>query len=130
MRRVFYLITELDVGGAEKALFELATRLDRRRFEPTVACLTGRGALFGRLREKGIEVIPIDMRGWWDLGAWLRLRAALRANRPHVLHTFLFHANFAGRLAAVGLGIGRKIASIRVEEPRLRHLWLEGLTQG
>jgi glycosyltransferase involved in cell wall biosynthesis len=130
MRRIFYLITELEIGGAEKALFELATRLDRTRFEPTVACLSGRGPIGDRLREKGIEVILIDMRGWWDLGAWLRLRRALRANRPHVLHSFLFHANLVGSLAAVGSGIGMKIASIRVEEPRRRHLWLQCLTQG
>ena len=130
MRRIFYLITELEIGGAEKALYELATRLDRRKFEPIVACLSGRGPLFGRLKEKGIEVIPIDMCGWWDLAAWVRLRRALRANRPHVLHTFLFHANFVGSLAAIRSGIGTRIASIRVEEPRLRHLWFEWLTQG
>ena len=64
------------------------------------------------------------------LAAWVRLRRALRTNRPHVLHTFLFHANFAGSLAAIRSGIGTKIASIRVEEPRLRHLWLQWLTQG
>jgi glycosyltransferase involved in cell wall biosynthesis len=130
VRRVFYLITELDVGGAEKALYELATRLDRRRFEPMVACLAGRGPLFDRLKEKGIEVIPIDMRGWWDLAGWLRLRRTLRANRPHVLHTFLFHANLVGGLVSIRSGIERKIASIRVEEPRRGHLWLECLTQG
>ena len=130
MRRILYLITELEIGGAEKALYELATRLDRTRFEPIVACLSGRGPIFGRLKEKGVEVISIDMRGWWDLGAWLRLRRALRANRPHVLHTFLFHANFVGSLVAIRSGIGTKIASIRVEEPRLRHLWIEWLTQG
>ncbi len=130
MRRVFYLITELEIGGAEKALYELVTHLDRKRFEPIVACLAGRGPIFERLKEKGIEVIPIDMRGWWDLRAWLRLRRALRANRPHVLHTFLFHANFVGSLAAVRSPIGRKIASIRVEEPRFRHLGLQCLTQG
>ena len=130
MRRIFYLITELEIGGAEKALYELVTHLDRKRFEPIVACLSGRGPIFDRLTEKGIEVIPIDMRGWWDLAGWLRLRRALRANRPHVLHTFLFHANFVGGLAAIRSQIGTKIASIRVEEPRFRHLWVECLTQG
>ena len=130
MRRIFYLITELEIGGAEKALYELVTHLDRKRFEPVVACLAGRGPIFDRLKEKGIEVIPLDMRGWWDLRAWLRLRRALRANRPHVLHTFLFHANLIGSLAAIRSQIGTKIAAIRVEEPRLRHLWLQSLTQG
>jgi len=56
MRRVFYLITELDAGGAEKALYELATRLDARRFEVTVGCLTGRGTVGTWLVNAGVEV--------------------------------------------------------------------------
>lgn len=128
MRRIFYLITELDVGGAEKALYQLVTHLDRTRFVPVVGCLTGRGPIGERLEKAGVEVVYIDMRGWWDAAAWTRLRTVLREQRPHVLHTFLFHANFAGRLAAIRLGIGRRIASVRVEEPRWVHLWGERLT--
>ena len=128
MRRIFYLITELDVGGAEKSLYELATHLDRTRFEAVVGCLTGHGPVGKWLEEAGIEVVYLDMASWWDIGAWLRLRRELRDRRPHVLHTFLFHANLAGRIAAVKLGIGTKIAAIRVEEPRRRHLCAEWLT--
>jgi len=130
VRRIFYLITELDVGGAERVLCELATRLDRRKFDPVVACLSGRGPMAAQLEEKGVEVLWVDMRSWWDVPAWLRLRKELRERRPHVLHTFLFHANLAGRLAAINLGIGTKIASVRVEEPRFHHLWLERVTRG
>lgn len=128
MKQVFYLITELDVGGAEKMLCQLATGLDRERFVPTVGCLTGRGPMADRLKAAGVEVVFIDLRGWWDLPALLRLRRELRARRPQVLHCFLFHANLAGRLAAVGLRVRRVIASIRVEEPRRSHLWLERIT--
>ena len=130
MRRIFYLITELDVGGAEKTLCELARRLDRGRFVPTVGCLTGRGPLGQTLEDAGIEVVYFDVRGWWDLPAWLRLRRELRERKPHVLHGFLFHANLAGRLAAVGLHIPRVISSVRVEEPRRVHLWVDRLTRG
>lgn len=130
MRRIFYLITELDIGGAEKTLYELATRLDRGRFCPVVGCLCGRGPIGQRLANAGIEVIHMDMRSWWDVPAWLRLRSALREQRPHVLHTFLFHANLAGRLMATRLGIQRVISSVRVEEPRRSHLWAERLTRG
>jgi len=129
-RRIFFLITELDVGGAEKSLFELATRLDRARFEPVVGCLTGRGPLGQRLEESGVPVLYFDLRGWWDLPAWRRLRRELKRRRPDVLHCFLFHASLAGRLAALRLGIQRVISAVRVEEPRRRHLWLDRLTRG
>jgi len=129
MRKIFYLITELDVGGAERTLYELATRLDRSRFAPTVGCLTGRGPIGRRLEEKGIEVVYLNMRSAFDIRAWRRLRRWLRERKPHILHTFLFHANFAGRLAARGLGIERVISAVRVEEPRRMHLWGERLTR-
>jgi len=130
MRRVFYLITELDAGGAEKALYELATRLDRRRFEVMVGCLTGRGAVGEQLLAAGVDVRYFEMRGWWDAAAWLRVREALREFRPHVLHAFLFHANLVSRVAAMGLGVEEVISSVRVEEPRRSHLWLDRLTRG
>lgn len=128
MKQIFYLITELDVGGAEKMLCELASRLDRERFVPTVGCLTGRGPMADRLKAAGVEVVFIELRGWWDLPGFLRLRRELRARRPHTLHCFLFHANLAGRLTAVGLKIRQVIGSVRVEEPRRSHLWMERLT--
>jgi glycosyltransferase involved in cell wall biosynthesis len=129
MKRIFYLITELDIGGAEKTLFELATRLDRDRFEPVVGCLTGHGLLGERLERAGVEVVYLDLRGAWDIAGWLRLRRALRRGRPDVLHCFLFHANVAGRVAALGLGIGKVISSVRVEEPRRFHLWISRFTR-
>lgn len=130
MKRVFYLITELDIGGAEKALYELVTRLDRSRFEPVVGCLSGHGPIGEWLQQKDVPVLHMGMRGCWDLPAWLRLRRALRETKPHVLHTFLFHANLAGRIAAIGMRLEKVISSVRVEEPRRLHLWLERLTRG
>jgi len=129
MRKIFYLITELDIGGAEKALHRLVTNLDRTRFEPTVGCLTGRGPMGEWFTQNGIEVVYFDMRSFWDLPAWLRLRKELERRKPDVLHTFLFHANIAGRLVGRGRA-GRVISSVRVEEPRRWHLWGERLTRG
>jgi glycosyltransferase involved in cell wall biosynthesis len=127
-KRIFYLITELDVGGAETALFRLVTGLDCQRYEPVVACLTGRGAVAGWLERAGVEVISLGYRGCWDLAGWMRLRRALKRRQPDVLHCFLFHANLAGRIASRGLAIPRVISSVRVEEPRRVHLWLDRLT--
>lgn len=126
--KIFYLITELDPGGAEKALFELAARLDRSRFEPAVGCLFGRGEVGRWLEGRGVEVAHFDMRGKWDWGVVRRVAGELR-RRVDILHTFLFHANIVGRLAARRAGVARVVSSVRVEEKRRWHLLGDRLTQ-
>lgn len=113
MSRILYVITELDVGGAEKALAELAARLDRAAYEPEVACLSGRGPLAADLRARGIPVHCLDARGWWDLAALWRLRRLIR--KAHIVHSFLYHANLAARVAALASG-ARVVGSARVAE--------------
>jgi len=131
MIKILYLITDLDVGGAERALVKLATRLDPARFQVSAACLSGRGALGEKLSERGIPVTYLDMRGKLDAGVPFRLRRLLDAEQPDILHTFLFHANIVGRLSAL-LALDRPIivAGVRVAERRRRHLWVEGWTAG
>ena len=126
--RIFYLITELDVGGAEKALYELVRRLDRGRFEPVVGCLTGRGEVGDWLRDVGVEVLHFDMRSALDLGVVRRVANAMRRHRSDGVHTFLFHANLIGRVAARLAGVRPVISSVRVEERRRSHLLLDWLT--
>ncbi|HRU04292.1 MAG TPA: glycosyltransferase [Candidatus Brocadiia bacterium] len=127
--RVFYLITELDAGGAEKALFELASRLDRTRFEPVVGCLSGRGVFGRRLEEAGVEVVYFDA-GRFSAGVVWRVARELRRRQADVMHAFLFHANMVGRFAARLAGTRRVICSVRVEDPRRWRLWADRLTQG
>lgn len=127
--RILYLITDLHVGGAEKAVCQLVLGLDRERFGPTVVCLTDRGELGRMLEGRGVEVIHLNLTAW---SAWIgviRLARLLRRKRIDVLHSFLFHANLAGRLAAFLAGTPRVIGSVRVAEPRRSHLWLDRLTQ-
>ena len=128
--RIFYLITELDVGGAEKALYELATHLDRARFEPVVGCLSGRGPVGNWLADRGVEVVHFGMRSKRDWGVVGRVSADLERRRPDLVHTFLFHANFVGRLAAWRAGVTQVISSVRVEETRRLHLLGDWVTQG
>ena len=47
------------VGGSHQALFDLAARIDRSRFEP-VALFNQNNVFVDRLRERGIEVIVFD----------------------------------------------------------------------
>jgi len=127
-RRIAFLITELDPGGAERALFELVTRLAPPEYQVSVGSLTGEGEAAEWFRRAGVEVWSVGLRHAADLPALLRLRRELRRRRPHLLHTFLFHANLAGRLAGRWAGVPLVLSSVRVEEVRWSHLLLDGLT--
>lgn len=118
--RIAFCVTELDPGGAERALVELVTRLDRTRFACRVYCLSGRGALVERLNAAGIETVLLEARSRADLGVVFRLAAALREQQPHLLQTWLFHANLAGRIAGWWSGIPVIAGGIRVAERRSR----------
>lgn len=122
-------ITDLDVGGAERALVALATGLDRRRWHPSVACLGSDGALAGPLRAAGIETVCLGVSRRRPLHAIRRLTGAFHRFRPELVQSFLFHANVAGRLAAPMAGRPWVVGGLRVAEHQRRwHLALDRLT--
>lgn len=128
---VALVITELDPGGAEKALVRLATGLDRRRWDPTVVALGPEAELAGPLRESGVETICLGVDPRRPIQAVWRLTAALRPRRPVLVQSFLFHANLAARLAAplTGRPWPWVLGGLRVAERRKRwHLTLDRLT--
>ena len=96
--KILYLITDLDVGGAEKQLALLAPRLDRRSFEVRVVCLKPEGPVAARIRAEGIPVESLGWRHLPDPRPLVRLEGILRGFRPRILHTFLVHADLVGRL--------------------------------
>lgn len=103
---VVYLITELNIGGAEKVLVHFLRELDQHRYRPLVACLYGGdGAIADELRAMGIAVVDLGMRAQWRLDAFVRLVQLLRRRRPTILHSSLFHANVMGRLAGRLIGV-------------------------
>ncbi len=131
-------ITELEVGGAERCLVELATRLDRAKFAPAVYSLRPRptgdqAALVLRLEEAGVPVHFLNGRTRLAAPVVLwKLTRLLRAQNPHIVQTFLFHANLLGTLAARLAGVRCVVTGIRVaERGRIWHLrwakWMDRL---
>jgi glycosyltransferase involved in cell wall biosynthesis len=126
---IVFCITDLDRGGAEQALVQIVTRLDRREWSPHVICLTGEGELAVELREAGVPVTCLHAKRWWNLGVLFRLKRELRRLRPAVLQTFLYHANILGRVAGRMARVPVIVSGIRVAERRSRfRLWLDRAT--
>ncbi|ALA60764.1 glycosyltransferase family 4 protein [Nitrospira moscoviensis] len=98
---VLCLITTLNTGGAEMMLYRLLSQLDRTRFMPHVVSLLAHGPVSDKIRSLGIPVRSLGMRqGVPNPAALFRLVRWLRADRPDVMQTWMYHADLLGALAA------------------------------
>jgi len=127
---IVFGITDLDVGGAEKALVQLVTRLDRSRWSPSVVGLQPEGPLAETLRKASIDVLSLNVRSWRNAAkAFRRWRCELITRQPAVLQTYLFHANLLGRIAGRAAGVPVIASGVRVAERRTKgHLLVDQLT--
>ncbi len=97
---IVHLITGLEVGGAERMLARLVTATDRDRFTSIVVSMTDEGAVGPLLTKAGIRLETLGMRrGRADPRAVPRLLRILRAVRPDVVQTWLYHADLLGLVA-------------------------------
>ena len=62
---------------------------------------------------------------WHALAAVRKLRQHLRRQTPHILQTFLFHANVLGSWAARGMPRTQVVTGVRVADPSRWRQWLE-----
>jgi len=97
--RVLYVIDSLVGGGAEKSLLALAPLYRERGVELHVAYLKERPGLKPEFEATGTRLISLDGSGG-RIGSMRRIRSLLSELSPDLLHTTLFEADIAGRVAA------------------------------
>ncbi len=125
MLKVIHLITELDRGGAQTALYRLLAHSDRQRYAFHVLCLyNGDKVVAQQIRQLGIPVTDLGMSRQWRMDALWRLYQILRQERPFLLHTWMFHANIPGRVLGRLAGVPAIISAERTmgQEGRFRRL--------
>ncbi len=99
-RSILYIIGSLNLGGSERHLVHLATRLDPTRFQPMICCLVERGPLFARAQASGVPCVCLDVRltsqrvrSYWGLAVRLvRLVRLMRRHRIAIVDAYLFLA--------------------------------------
>jgi glycosyltransferase involved in cell wall biosynthesis len=105
MHRILLVISDLGYGGAERQLVELANHLDRRRFDVHVCSLSDHVPLAGELDDRERRLHIIHKRWTFDVTVVFRLAALLRRLRIDLVHSYLFDAAIAGRLAGRLAGV-------------------------
>jgi len=100
--KVVHVITGLTVGGAEMMLYQLLAHMDRTAFDSEVISLTDIGPVGEKIQELGVPVRALGMgrSGLPNPLLLPRLAGWLRAARPQVVQTWLYHADLIGTLAA------------------------------
>lgn len=126
---VLQLVDSFRQGGTERQAVQLTKLLrESGRFNVTVACLNGDGALRAEIERLGIgEIAEFPLNNFYDANfarQLRRLRALLREREIHVLHAHDFYTNifgmFAGALARTPVRIAsrREIGGLRTANQR------------
>lgn len=100
--KVLHVITGLGVGGAEAMLLKLLTRF-KETDGPVgeVVCLDGPGPMETPITQLGIPVTCLGMApGLRAFLGYPRLCRAVSTSGADIIHTWMYHANLMGGLAA------------------------------
>ena len=107
--RIAHIITQLELGGAQRNTLYTISHLDRNRFEPTLLC--GPGGILDEEARHGnwptlfIPSLVRPARPLKDLRALVQLYKQLRLLKPHIVHTHSSKAGILGRIAAYLAGV-------------------------
>jgi glycosyltransferase involved in cell wall biosynthesis len=131
-QRVLHLITSFDVGGTERQAVELLKRIDRLRFDVSLAALRLEGPLYQEVAAIFPRVPQFPLTSFYDANAakqLMRLRGWMIKEQVGILHAHDFYAGLIGAAAARIAGV-RVIACqrhIRLSDRRV-HEWGTRLT--
>lgn len=111
-RRLAYVIDELEVGGTQRQLLEMASGLMGRGWQVDVIVLQPILTMAPEFRAVGIPLYHMPKRRLLDLGLILALRRFFRERRIGIVHAFSSTAEFFASIAARTCGCCF-IASVR-----------------
>jgi glycosyltransferase involved in cell wall biosynthesis len=130
--RVLHLITSFEVGGTERQAVELLNRIDRRRFDVSLAALRLEGPLYREVAAIFPRAQQFPLTSFYNANAakqLMRLRGWMIKERVEILHAHDFYAGLLGA-AAARLAGARVIACqrhMRLSDRRV-HEWGTRLT--
>ena len=98
--RILHVITNTEVGGAETMLYKVVRASQPLGVESAVVSLMDCGTLGNRILELGVPVSALRInRRLTTLPRVAGLARKIRAFRPHVVQTWMYHADLIGGIA-------------------------------
>ena len=108
--KIFYVITGLGQGGAERVVCDLADAMFKKGHEVKIAYLTG--DVITQPANKEIELLGIGLTNVITLPkAYLTLSKIVRNFKPDIVHAHMIHANILTRLVRLVTPIQKLICT-------------------
>jgi glycosyltransferase involved in cell wall biosynthesis len=99
--RILHIITSLQMGGAEMALYRLVSTLAPEFFQHSVISLTNDQPVGNLIRPLGIPVESLGLHaGSFDPRIVFRLKKRISSFNPDIVQTWMYHADLLGGIAA------------------------------
>jgi len=113
------MVRELNLGGSERQMAEIAKALDRTQFDPRAGCFRPAGLRGDELRAAGVPVVHFPVPSMLTVKGAFEIGAYIRKHGIRLVHTFDTPANVYGVPAARMAGCPVVVSSQRVD----RSLW-------
>lgn len=112
--RVVHLISGLMVGGAEMMLLKLLSGMDQSQYRSVVISLTDRGTVGPNIEKLGIPLYSLGMnKRCMNIRPLSTLLTLLKRHRPHVLQTWMYHADLLGLVGGRMIGLPAIVWNVR-----------------
>lgn len=105
-KKVLYIITLAEAGGAQKYVFDLAKNLDKNRYEVAVASYGKKTDwLFENLEKEGIQTYPLknlrrSINPIYDTLAIFEIKKLISSIKPDIVHLNSSKAGIIGSIAS------------------------------
>ncbi|MDR2818491.1 MAG: glycosyltransferase family 4 protein [Endomicrobium sp.] len=108
MIKVCYIITKLELGGAQKVALHIAKNIDKSIFDSFI--IAGEGGILDHEAVKKVRLYHIkdlvrEVSPLKDLKALFKIYSILKKEKPNIVHTHSSKAGIAGRIAAKLAGV-------------------------
>jgi sugar transferase (PEP-CTERM/EpsH1 system associated) len=108
--KVMLITHDMKIGGLQRVVTDMATHLDRNRFEPSVCALRGGGPFAEELQNNRIRFFNVSANnGKVDYLCSLKLRRLFKEEKPDIVHTHNTQPFIDGTVGAMLAGVPVRI---------------------
>ncbi|MFH1045734.1 MAG: glycosyltransferase [Candidatus Omnitrophota bacterium] len=124
-KRILFIHSNLDIGGAQKMRLTLLQSLDRNEYDIRILCLERKGQLGEQAEQRGFIVDVLNQSDrLYNFLTTFKLFRYLKRNQFLIVQSSLFRANFHSRIAAKLAGVPVIIAEEHGEHYQFKRLKL------
>lgn len=129
-KRILEFSTYAKLGGTQQEILKFLRSASHEKYRFFVCVLLEHDMLNEEIAKLQIEQTSLNMRGYWDLGAWWRLYRFAKEKQIDLMRTYGLKAHIIGRIVGQFLRIPVNISSIHSTDPwrKWYHVLLERLT--